>query len=420
MSRKKLEHALYRAVEDLPRPGLDAVSGPPVVRMEVHDYITRPASPDPRLRRRRLASLAAAVCLLAVIAGAAVWTQFFQIYSTVELSVNPHFSIRLNRRDQVRAVDGVNGDAQALLEGRSYRGWTLEATVNSLMDELALKGYLTSPQDQVDVLAASKALPHAQKLREEVEALVAAKLSGLDAPEPEPAPSPEPTPSVTATLVIAFVLVGLGYLFADALLLGVLFLPGMLTARYFVPQLSFENRRQGILDTVYLALAILGIEYLSLMLGHAVVLGADEGGMPGLLLNPPFILLVLTALIAPEIALEKHLERRCPYARSISFVSDRRKITLDPAEISYVESNDSEVWIHTAGNVAYRTKTRISQWETQLDSRFLRIHRSFIVNTARIDRCCPAHVEIGGMTIEISRKYREAARRRLTEQAANA
>ena len=211
---------------------------------------------------------------------------------------------------------------------------------------------------------------------------------------------------LTATLVIAFVLVGLGYLFADALLLGVLFLPGMLTARYFVPQLSFENRRQGILDTVYLALAILGIEYLSLMLGHAVVLGADEGGMPGLLLNPPFILLVLTALIAPEIALEKHLERRCPYARSISFVSDRRKITLDPAEISYVESNDSEVWI--------------SQWETQLDSRFLRIHRSFIVNTARIDRCCPAHVEIGGMTIEISRKYREAARRQLTEQAANA
>lgn len=184
---------------------------------------------------------------------------------------------------------------------------------------------------------------------------------------------------LTATLVIAFVLVGLGYLFADALLLGVLFLPGMLTARYFVPQLSFENRRQGILDTVYLALAILGIEYLSLMLGHAVVLGAGEGGMPGLLLNPPFILLVLTALIAPEIALEKHLERRCPYARSISFVSDRRKITLDPAEISYVESNDSEVWIHTAGGLAYRTKTRISQWETQLDSRFLRhpplVHR---------------------------------------------
>ena len=213
---------------------------------------------------------------------------------------------------------------------------------------------------------------------------------------------------LTATLVIAFVLVGLGYLFADALLLGVLFLPGMLTARYFVPQLSFENRRQGILDTVYLALAILGIEYLSLMLGHAVVLGADEGGMPGLLLNPPFILLVLTALIAPEIALEKHLERRCPYARSISFVSDRRKITLDPAEISYVESNDSEVWIHTAGNVAYRTKTRISQWETQLDSRFLRIHRSFIANLCRMDSIGHMRIFYGETSIPISDSYKDS------------
>lgn len=94
--------------------------------MEVHDYITRPASPDPRLRRRRLAlpGPPRSACWRSS-PGAAVWTQFFQIYSTVELSVNPHFSIRLNRRDQVRAVDGVNGDAQALLEGRSYRGWIL-------------------------------------------------------------------------------------------------------------------------------------------------------------------------------------------------------------------------------------------------------------------------------------------------------
>ena len=222
---------------------------------------------------------------------------------------------------------------------------------------------------------------------------------------------------LTATLVIAFVLVGLGYLFADALLLGVLFLPGMLTARYFVPQLSFENRRQGILDTVYLALAILGIEYLSLMLGHAVVLGAGEGGMPGLLLNPPFILLVLTALIAPEIALETHLERRCPYARSISFVSDRRKITLDPAEISYVESNDSEVWLHTASGEAYRTKTRISQWESQLDRRFLRIHRSYIVNTAHVGEYHPSRVNVGGQEIEISRKYKDTARLRFESPA---
>lgn len=218
---------------------------------------------------------------------------------------------------------------------------------------------------------------------------------------------------LAATLLIALVLAGLGYPFADALLLGVLFLPGMLTARYFVPQLSFDKRGRGIRDAAYLALAILGIEYLSLMLGHALVLDAGMGGMPGLLMNPPFILLMLTALIAPEMALEKYLEHRQPYAPTIRFVSDRRHITLDPADILYIESNDSEVWLHTASGAAYRTKTRISQWEAQLDSRFLRIHRSFIVNTARLDRCRAAQVEIGGVTIEISRKYRDLARRRL-------
>lgn len=218
---------------------------------------------------------------------------------------------------------------------------------------------------------------------------------------------------LAATLIIALVLTGLGYPFADALLLGVLLLPGMLTARYFVPQLSFGGRRRDLLDALYLVLAILAIEYLSLMLGNALVLDAGEGEMPGLLLNAPFILLVVTAFIVPEMLLEKYLERRCPYDAAIRFVSERRKITLDPADILYIESNDSEVWIRTAPGDAYRTKTRISQWEAQLDSRFLRIHRSFIVNTARIDRCRPTHVEIGGVTIEISRKYKETARQRL-------
>lgn len=222
---------------------------------------------------------------------------------------------------------------------------------------------------------------------------------------------------LAATLIIALVLTGLGYPFADALLLGVLFLPGMLTARYFVPQLSFSGRRGDLLNAMYLVLAILAIEYLSLMLGNALVLDGGMDQMPGLLLNAPFILLVVTAFIVPEMLLEKYLERRHPFDPTIRFFSDRRKITLDPADILYIESNDSEVWIHTAPGDAYRTRTRISQWEAQLDSRFLRIHRSFIVNTARIDRCRPTHVEIGGVTIEISRKYKEAARHRLDSAA---
>ena len=90
-----------------------------------------------------------------------------------------------------------------------------------------------------------------------------------------------------------------------------------------------------------------------------------------------------------------------------------RKVALDPGEIRYVESNDSEVRIHTVSGEIYRTKTRISQWEAQLDGRFLRIHRSYIVNTERIDRYLPSYVLIGDERIDISRKYKEEVRRRL-------
>lgn len=225
---------------------------------------------------------------------------------------------------------------------------------------------------------------------------------------------------LASTVVIALVLVSLGYPFGDALQLGILFLPGMLAARYFVPQLSFKERRRGIYDAVYLMLAILGIEYLSLILGSVLALGAGPGEMPELLLNPPFILLVITAFIVPEMILEKYLDRRQPYDKAISFVSDRRKITLDPADIRYVESNDSEVRLHTADGASYRTKTRISQWESLLDKRFLRIHRSYIVNTACIDEYHPTRVVVGGQEIEISRKYKDEARQRLGMPSASA
>lgn len=216
---------------------------------------------------------------------------------------------------------------------------------------------------------------------------------------------------LTAAVVIALLLISMGYAASQAILLAVFFLPGMLCARYFYPQLSFEERRKGVLDTLYLTLAILCTEYLALILGHRTALPDDE--IPDLLFNPLFILLVLSACILPEILIERRLEARRPYDRMLRFVSDRRPVTLDPAELLYVESNDSEVWLHTRSGEAYRTKTRISQWEALLDRRFLRIHRSYIVNTECIDEYHPTRIRIGGSDIEISRKYKEAVRRRL-------
>jgi DNA-binding LytR/AlgR family response regulator len=82
-------------------------------------------------------------------------------------------------------------------------------------------------------------------------------------------------------------------------------------------------------------------------------------------------------------------------------------VTLRQAEIAYVESNDTEVRIVTASGDTYRNKTGISQWENLLGDGFLRIHRSYLVNTALSVLGAQDTVSINGTSLPVSRKYKE-------------
>ena len=195
--KRKIETSLRRAMDQLPQPDYWTVAEAPVQKMEVHDYVTR-QDVSVRPVRRRALPLALAACALALAVGRYSYFRFFQIYSVVDLTVNPSFALALNRGDQVRNVTALNGDAEAILEGRSYRGWTLEATVENLLDGLAAQGYLTSADDAVDVAVNSKDADHGRALRETVERCVAEKLSGFSQPD---VPAPSPTSGTVATPV---------------------------------------------------------------------------------------------------------------------------------------------------------------------------------------------------------------------------
>lgn len=195
--KRKMETSLRRAMDQLPQPDYWTVAEAPVQKMEVHDYVTR-QDVSVRPVRRRALPLALAACALALAVGLYSYFRFFQIYSVVDLTVNPSFALALNRGDQVRNVTALNGDAEAILEGRSYRGWTLEATVENLLDGLAAQGYLTSADDAVDVAVNSKDADHGRALRETVERCVAEKLSGFSQPD---VPAPSPTSETAATPV---------------------------------------------------------------------------------------------------------------------------------------------------------------------------------------------------------------------------
>ena len=71
-------------------------------------------------------------------------------------------------------------------------------------------------------------------------------------------------------------------------------------------------------------------------------------------------------------------------------VKDGGKIRIIPlSQISYIEAADDYVKIHTAENNFLKNKT-MQYFEDQLDeSQFIRIHRSYIVNIALINRIEP-------------------------------
>lgn len=85
--------------------------------------------------------------------------------------------------------------------------------------------------------------------------------------------------------------------------------------------------------------------------------------------------------------------------------ADRKTVKLELAPILYIESMSDYLKIHTPGHT-YLTKEKISAIEQKLPRQFLRIHRSFIINTRHLQAYTPELAEVGGQELPISRSLR--------------
>ena len=216
---------------------------------------------------------------------------------------------------------------------------------------------------------------------------------------------------LAALALVAALLVSLDYTLPEALLISLMFGPCAIALEYLMPK---ARKTQ---DKVYLALAVLVALVVLIVLMHTLQWETlrRRGQFPAMveippmLINPIFLALILTALALGDYCWARWLHRRFKREdRTITFFSDRRSVTLRVADIDYVESNDTEVRIVTADGTAYRNKTGISQWGNLLGEDFLRIHRSYLVNTARCKLVSTEEVLIGQRTLPVSRKYRES------------
>ena len=107
-----------------------------------------------------------------------------------------------------------------------------------------------------------------------------------------------------AVLLIAVLVVSMGFSFAEALLIGVLFLPGALAARFFLSKISFKPRSEGIWNVTFVLLAILVAETALIVLANIYILRLrdihpwDYDGFSPTLFNPVFLAGVLMLLVA--------------------------------------------------------------------------------------------------------------------------
>ena len=218
-----------------------------------------------------------------------------------------------------------------------------------------------------------------------------------------------------AVVVIALILVSFDYTFTHALFMGSLYLPALLCLRIMIPQVDFTNKIEGVRNSLFIAIGVIVLTTLLMLLANIEATAYPTCHVHDAMINPIFIALILTAISLPQIFIESWLSKKeKSQPQTIKFISDRHHISLIIDDIAFVESNDSEVWIHTATGERHRTKTSISQWESILDNgHFMRIHRAYLVNIAHVTSSSSATIKILEQELPISRKYREVVKHKL-------
>lgn len=105
-----------------------------------------------------------------------------------------------------------------------------------------------------------------------------------------------------------------------------------------------------------------------------------------------------------------------PESSGYIFLKENKKmVRLKMDDILYIESVKDYVKV-VANDRTVITKQNLNHFEQLLDgSKFIRIHRSFIVAAAHLDAFSPSAVEIGKIEIPIGRLYKDKALKRLVE-----
>lgn len=96
--------------------------------------------------------------------------------------------------------------------------------------------------------------------------------------------------------------------------------------------------------------------------------------------------------------------------------SDRQNKQIAFDQVLYIESLADYVNIHLVNNESILTKEKISTLANRLPDRFVRIHRSFLINIEAVSSFSKETVTISNQVLILSRTYKTAALERLNNR----
>lgn len=92
--------------------------------------------------------------------------------------------------------------------------------------------------------------------------------------------------------------------------------------------------------------------------------------------------------------------------------SNKKNIKIKFEDVLYIESIKSYIKIHTT-DTNHLIMHSLSAFKEKLDSRFVRVHRSYIVNSSKVTAYTKQDVEIGRLEIPIGDLYKKMALEKL-------
>lgn len=198
---------------------------------------------------------------------------------------------------------------------------------------------------------------------------------------------------------------------------------------YLVPLFLLNGRHVKFwLYTIYTIIVSLYLEMVVITLSFVIIANYNYSELDPLMTNI-FVLAAIIYLIVlikaftllylryqrNEYKVEQLInEKEALKTEFITVRADRANQQIKLVDITYLESLGDYVQIHTKERTVTTLET-ISSFEKQLPETFLRIHRSYIVNSEAIETFNRTIVRISGEELPISRTYKKSVQELLSQ-----